>query len=98
MTPRARLMSWSFALDRAARGLATAREELAFRFLTERDWLDLGRAIYGRAAKYSGGSDYNQSGLLDFERDAVQEAFPPPPASLLVGGCGGGRELFALLD
>ena len=98
MTARARLMSWSFELDRAARAFWILREELAFRTFTERDWLDLGRTLYGRAARYSQGSDHNESGLFAFERDAIEFAFPPPPAAILVGACGGGREIFGLLE
>lgn len=98
MSTRARLMSWSFELDRVARALAIAREELAFRFLDEKDWLEVSRSLYRRAEKYSRGSAHNESGLFAFERGAIKEHFPPPPASILVGACGGGRELFALVD
>ena len=98
MTPRVRMMSWSFELDRIARVLAIAREELAFRFLAAEDWVELGQAMYGRAAKYARGSKHNESGLFAFELDAIEQAFPPPPAAILVGACGGGRELFALLE
>jgi len=98
MTTRARLMSWSFALDRAARALAILREELAFRMFTEQDWLELGRSLYGRATRYSEGSAHNESGLFAFERNAIELAFPPPPAAILVGACGGGREIFGLLE
>src|SRR6185369_7171712 len=98
MTARGRLMSWSFELDRIARLLAIVREELAFRLLTQGDWLELGRSLYGRSEKYSFGSQHNEAGLFEFERAAIEQAFPPPPASIVVGGCGGGRELFALLE
>lgn len=98
MSSRARLMSWSFEIDRIARVLAITREELAFRILSEKDWLALGRSMYGRSVKYSLGAEHNESGLFAFERDAIDAAFPPPPASILVGGCGGGRELFALAE
>jgi len=90
MISRGRLIGWSFELDRIARVLAIAREELAFRVLAEEDWLELGRSMYGRSAKYSLGSAHNESGLFAFERAAIDEAFPPPPASILIGGCGGG--------
>jgi len=98
MTARARLMSWSFELDRAARAFWILREELAFRTFTERDWLDLGRTLYSRATRYSEGSDHNESGLFAFECDAIEFAFPPPPAAILIGACGGGREIFGLLE
>jgi hypothetical protein len=98
MSPRSRLIGWSFELDRIARVLAIAREELAFRLLTDEDWLQLGQALYGRAAKYTRGSEHNESGLFAFEHDGIREHFPPPPASILVGACGGGREIFALVE
>ncbi|HKO49583.1 MAG TPA: hypothetical protein VJV79_17760, partial [Polyangiaceae bacterium] len=98
MTARARLMSWSFEFDRIARVLAIAREELAFRMFAESDWLDLSRSLYGRAAKYARGSDHNESGLFAFERDVIEQAFPAPPAAILVCACGGGRELFSLVE
>lgn len=80
------------------RALSIAREELAFRFLAEEDWLVLGGFMYGRAAKYARGSEHNESGLFAFEREAIDGAFPAPPASVLVGACGGGRELFGLVE
>jgi hypothetical protein len=95
---RAHLLSWSFELDRIARVLAIAREELMFRVLDENGWLELSRRLYGRSVKYADGSAHNESGLFDFERLAIERYFPPPPASILVGACGGGRELFALVE
>lgn len=98
MISRGRLLGFSFELDRIARALAIAREEVAFRVLAEPDWLELGRTLYGRAPKYSRGSLHNESGLFAFEREAIERAFPAPPAAIVVGACGGGRELFGLLE
>jgi hypothetical protein len=97
MTARARLMSWSFELDRVARVFGILREEIAFRAFREQDWLDLGRTLYSRATRYTQGSTHNESGLFAFEHDAIELAFPDPPAAILVGACGGGREIFGLL-
>ena len=96
MISRGYLLGWTFEIDRICRVLAIAREELAFRTLKEEDWLELSRSTYSRSAKYSLGSTHNESGLFAFEHNAIEKMFPAPPASLLVGGCGGGRELFAL--
>jgi hypothetical protein len=95
---RAQLFSWSFELDRVARVLTIARMELMFRLLDENGWLELSRCLYGRSLKYADGSVHNESGLFEFERLAIERYFPPPPASILVGACGGGREIFALLE
>jgi hypothetical protein len=78
--------------------LAILREELAFRTFTEQDWLELGRSLYARATRYSQGSAHNESGLFAFEREAIELAFPAAPATILVGACGRGREIFALLE
>jgi hypothetical protein len=94
----ARFLSWTFEIDRIARALAIAREELAFRLLNEDGWLELSRRMYDRSHKYQDGSAHNESGLFEFERHAIERFFPPPPASILVGACGGGRELFALVE
>ena len=37
-----------------------------------------------------------RSSLFQWEESAFGERLPPPPARLLIGGCGGGREAFAL--
>jgi hypothetical protein len=94
----ARLISWTFELDRIARVLAIVREELMFRLLDENGWLELSRRLYGRSSKYMGGSAHNESGLFEFEQRAIERFFPSPPASILVAACGGGRELFGLVE
>jgi hypothetical protein len=38
------------------------------------------------------------SGLFEWEKEAVRDHFPPPPARVLVGAAGLGRESFALAE
>jgi len=51
---------------------------------------------YGAAERYDPGSDGYVSSLYPWEEQAIGRYFPPPPARLLVGGAGAGREPFAL--
>jgi hypothetical protein len=41
---------------------------------------------------------YGAPGLFAWERVWYQRDLPPPPAHVLVGGCGSGREMLALID
>lgn len=58
---------------------------------------DITRWSYDRASSYKR-APTQRLGLHAFEKDAIDAFFPPPPAKLLVLGCGGGRELFALFN
>jgi SAM-dependent methyltransferase len=51
---------------------------------------------YGATDAYRAGSATFQARLFFWEADAVERFFPAPPARVLVGGAGGGREAFAL--
>lgn len=52
---------------------------------------------YARTAHYR--EDWHRDlGLFDFEEAALADFFPAPPASILVHGAGGGREVAALLE
>jgi hypothetical protein len=47
-------------------------------------------------AMYRPGSDVFRDDLFPWEREAVKAWFPAPPATVLIGGAGGGREALAL--
>ena len=66
--------------DRASRAFFEAYNEVAF----------------GGQAMYRAGTDVFRRELFPWERAAIEEWFPRPPATILVGGAGGGREAIAL--
>lgn len=53
---------------------------------------------YGAAERYDPGSDGYVSSLYPWEEQTIGRYFPPPPARILVGGAGAGREPFALAE
>jgi SAM-dependent methyltransferase len=83
----------------ASEGFAILTREtrrLAGRLLDE----DLARSVALRA--YEARGHYREAwhqdlGLFDFEAAALTRFFPSSPARFLVAGCGGGRELVALV-
>lgn len=85
---------------RAAHTLARGRNGLVrgvLRLADADDAAALTAWSYGRSHNYS--TPWHQDmGLFDFERDAFQRYLPASPASVLVIGCGGGRELVALAE
>lgn len=70
------------------------RDELILGYTKPQDWPRLTARAYNRNPGYRNEA-YNSS-LYDWERDAIRDFFPPPPARILVGACGAGREMFAL--
>jgi hypothetical protein len=52
---------------------------------------------YAASEIYRPDSAAFRQGLFDWEEEAVARFFPKPPARVLVGGAGGGREAFALV-
>lgn len=51
---------------------------------------------YGGQAAYTPGSTLFKTELFPWESRVIKAHFPKPPASVLVGGAGGGREALAL--
>ncbi len=83
-----------------ARGLRWAANRIVGRLKTEvepDEATELTGWLYDRATRYTRPAT-QQLGLHDFETAALEEHFPDPPANLLVLGCGGGREVIALLQ
>jgi hypothetical protein len=53
---------------------------------------------YGASGIYKPDATNFRGDLFNWEKEAIARAFPPPPARVLIGGAGGGREAFALAD
>ena len=102
---RARLTSWTaravrltHLVDRAYRKFDRLRSALVVALASERFFDEYNTLAYSATESYQPASSAFRTGLFDWEEDAVRRYFPAPPARVLVGGAGGGREPFALLD
>ncbi|HVY48099.1 MAG TPA: class I SAM-dependent methyltransferase [Minicystis sp.] len=94
-TKRALNRALAFAHRQLERG-ARVVPEIALALLDDPDVVEDGIVRhYGPATQYVDAA-HQRLGLYPFERRAVTEHFPPPPARLLVPGAGAGREMIAL--
>lgn len=94
----ARLLLLSRIVDRGYRYFDRLRSTVVLAAASD-ELLDAYNALaYSRTAAYVPGEREFRRGLFDWERQAIERYFPPAPARVLVGGAGGGREPFALLE
>ena len=90
---------WCLGLvDRCFHLFVRLREELVLGFIGDRVLQAYAALVYGRAKSYDPGTRAFREDLFDQEREAIIQCFPQPPARLLLGGAGGGREAFCLAD
>lgn len=101
-TPRAldralaRLIKGSLIVDRSAVAFDRLRSRLVCSLAPERV-LDAYNALaYGSSPSYRPGHTAFRAEWFPWERRAVDGYFPAPPARVLVGGSGGGREALQL--
>lgn len=94
----ARLVGATASVDRAYRLFDRLRSRTVLALGTDGffDWYN--DFCYGRTPLYRADSPAFRRGLFDWERAAISRFFPAPPASVLVGGVGGGREAFGLAE
>jgi hypothetical protein len=94
----AQLLLLSRLVDRGYRYFDRLRSTLVLATASDA-FLDTYNALaYSRTAAYVPGETEFRRGLFEWEREAIDRYFPAPPAKVLVGGAGGGREPFALVD
>jgi SAM-dependent methyltransferase len=94
----ARVLVLSGAVDRGYRWFDRFRSELVAARASAEVLDRFNDLVYGGAPRYQPESGVFRAHLFPFEEHAVSELFPPPPARVLLGGAGGGREAFALAE
>jgi hypothetical protein len=102
---RKRLTAWAargirltHVVDRAYRKFDRLRSAAVLSLGSDRFFDEYNALTYGADVSYRPDSPAFRRGLFEFEETAIGRYFPPPPARVLVGGAGGGREVFALID
>lgn len=93
-----RLIEASKVLDRLYRRFNRLREVAVVTLASDYALTKFNDRTYSEANRYRPESTGYVSGLYPWEEQALQEHFPPPPAHILVGGAGSGREPLALSD
>ena len=83
-------------VDSAYRRFDALRSALVARFAPDSVLDAFNDMTYGASDVYRPDAANYRSELFNWEVDAIGRLFPPPPARILVGGAGGGREAFAL--
>jgi hypothetical protein len=89
-------LRWSRWVDRAYSLFNVVREEVALSRIRSDQMQAILAEQYGQKRALYADPAYIARGLYDWEAAAVARFFPPPPARVLVGATGCGRELFAL--
>ncbi len=90
-----RIVRASLVVDRAQRLFDRVRSTLVARFASDEFLEAYNDLAYRRHADYVVGSGRFRAELFHWEEDMAARNFPPPPCRLLVGGAGGGREVYA---
>jgi hypothetical protein len=89
-----RLVRATTLVDRGQRLFDRARSALVARLASDRFLQAYNDLAFEREAYYQPGSEAFRTGLFHWEEDMAKN-FPPPPCRLLIGGAGGGREVYA---
>jgi hypothetical protein len=92
----ARLLTATGVVDRAYRLFDRLRSEIVASLASDEVLDRFNDLAYGGASSYQAQSTAFRSYLFPFEENVLAEFFPEPPARILLGGAGGGREAFAL--
>jgi hypothetical protein len=94
----ARLVHSTTLIDRAYHGFDRLRSLVVLAFASESFLEEHCKLAYGASPSYRADSPEFRRGLFKWEELAVRDFFPAPPARVLLGGAGGGREAYALIE
>ena len=92
----ARLLRATVIVDRAYEYYCRARSLLVTAAVGDRVLGAYSDLAHGDMPVYDAGSAHFRESLFGWEEGMIGRVFPPPPARVLVGGAGGGREAFQL--
>ncbi len=94
----ARALRGTHLFDRAYRWFVGARSRLVLSHASPAFYDAYNEVCYSSQRAYQAAGDGVRTGLFPWEEGVIRRHFPPPPARILVGAAGGGREAFALAD
>src|SRR5215210_627639 len=86
------------SLDRGYRLMDRLRSELVLAFASDETLDRFNDLAYSHSTEYDPGSSAYRASLFPWEESVIERFFPQPPARVLIGGAGSGREAFALLE
>jgi hypothetical protein len=94
----ARFIHASRLIDRVYRKIDRLRSRLVLRYASDSVLDRYNELAYGSSDEYRPESRAFRAYLFPWEEEVLDRFFPLPPARVLVGGAGGGREVFALTE
>lgn len=94
----ARVLRGTNLVDRAYRRFSRLRSRLVLASASDRFYDLYNDVCYSAQRRYRAGSECYRSGFFPWEERVIDRVFPSPPALILVGAAGGGREALALAD
>ena len=94
----AKIVYGSQIIDRGFRKYGRLREKIALKLCHPEFMQSYNEIAYAHMSSYLADSPDFEDELFAWEKHLIEEYFPAPPARILIGGAGGGREAFSLAE